>query len=148
MALLTCVKLTSPHIIHRLKLKCLLCFSVLGIISAGLFACTQALWVNQWLLGNSSAVLQNDGIAMLIFTLKLCLWKAGTIKAEGQLCGRGLDAKDTNSSLQVLQPHHHECSGPRWSFLLSLEIPLRKFSQRGAFVKMIQRNCLRAVKFF
>lgn len=148
MALLTCVKLTSPHIIHRLKLKCLLCFSVLGIISAGLFACTQALWVNQWLLGNSSAILQNDGIAMLIFTLKLCLWKAGTIKAEGQLCGRGLDAKDTNSSLQVLQPHHHECSGPGWSFLLSLEIPLRKFSQRGAFVKMIQRNYLRAVKFF
>lgn len=68
-------------------------------------------------------------------------------QVQKRLCGRALDGKDTNSSLQVLQPHHCESSGPRWSFLLSLEIPLRKSSQRGRFVKMTQGNDLRAVKF-
>jgi len=141
-------KINEFAYIHRLKLKGLLCFSVSGIISAGLFACTQPLWINKGLLGNSSAALQSDGISTFIFILKLCLWKAGTTKAEGCFCGRALDGKDINSSLWVLQPHLCESSGPRWSFLLSLEIPLRKFSRRGRFVKMIHGNDLRAVKFF
>lgn len=131
--------------INRLKLKGLLCFPMSGITGAGLWACTQPLWIIKWLSGKSSAVLRNEGISTFIFILHLCLWKAGTTKAEGWLCRSALDGKDTNSSLQVLQPH--QCSGPGWSFLFSLEIPLRKFSQRGRFVKMMQGNYLRAVKF-
>lgn len=90
-------KINKYLYIHALKLECPVCFLSM-IISTGLFVCTQPLWINKWLSGNSSATLPNDGISTVIFILNLCLGKAGAVEAW-KLSGGALDGKGTNSSL-------------------------------------------------
>lgn len=140
-------KINKSLYIHVLKLECPVCFLSM-IISTGLFVCTQPLWINKWLSGNSSATLPNDGTSTVIFILKLYLWKAGAVEAEW---GSTRWKRHKFKPFQEFKNGswgHTAVDGPGWSFPLPLKIPLRKFSQRGRLAKITQGNDLRARKFF